>query len=157
GANRGLGLETSRQLLAKGLRVVLTGRDETALERAVRTLPEHARERAMAVPMDVTDTDSIKRAERTVVERVGVVDVLCNNAAILLAKNDDVLSIPDDAYRRTFETNVFGVMDVCRAFVPAMARNGYGRVVNVSSGVSRLSTMSGYAPPYSMSKVALNA
>lgn len=76
---------------------------------------------------------------------------------MLLGENDDVLSITPDDYRRTFETNLFGVIEVCRAFVPGMARAGYGRVVNVSSGAGQLSTMSSYAPAYSMSKTALNA
>jgi NAD(P)-dependent dehydrogenase (short-subunit alcohol dehydrogenase family) len=157
GANRGLGLETSRQLLAKGLMVVMAGRDHAALERARRTLDRDEQPRAVAVPMDVTDSESIVAAHRTVSERLGSVDVLVNNAAVLLFENEDVLSIPADAYRETFETNVFGVIDVCRAFVPEMARRRYGRVVNVSSGAGQLATMSTYAPAYSMSKAALNA
>jgi NAD(P)-dependent dehydrogenase (short-subunit alcohol dehydrogenase family) len=76
---------------------------------------------------------------------------------VLLFENEDALSIPPDAYRQTFDTNVFGVIDVCRVFVPAMARAGYGRIVNVSSGAGQLATMSAYAPAYSMSKAALNA
>jgi NAD(P)-dependent dehydrogenase (short-subunit alcohol dehydrogenase family) len=80
-----------------------------------------------------------------------------NNAAVLLGENDDVLSIPPDGYRRTFDANVFGVVEVCRAFVPAMARAGYGRIVNVSSGAGQLATMATYAPAYSISKAALNA
>jgi NAD(P)-dependent dehydrogenase (short-subunit alcohol dehydrogenase family) len=157
GANRGLGLETSRQLLSKGLTVVLAGRDDGALERAHRTLSEQEQRRAMTVRMDVTDTESIAAAQRTVSERVGSVDVLVNNAAVLLAENDDALSIPPEAYRRTFETNLFGVIDVCRVFAPPMARAKYGRIVNVSSGAGQLATMSAYAPAYSMSKAALNA
>ena len=54
-------------------------------------------------------------------------------------------------------TNVFGVIEVCRVFVPAMVRARYGRIVNVSSGAGQLSAMSTYAPAYSMSKAALNA
>jgi NAD(P)-dependent dehydrogenase (short-subunit alcohol dehydrogenase family) len=92
-----------------------------------------------------------------VVKRFGAVDVLVNNAAVLLFDDADVLSIPPDGYRRTFDANVFGVIDVSRVFVPDMARNGYGRVVNVSSGAGQLSSMSTYAPAYSMSKAALNA
>lgn len=111
----------------------------------------------MTVRMDVTDVESIAAAHRTVTERIGSVDVLVNNAAVLLSENDDVLAIPRDAYRDTFDTNVFGVIEVCRLFVPDMARARYGRVVNVSSGAGQLSTMSTYAPAYSMSKTALNA
>jgi NAD(P)-dependent dehydrogenase (short-subunit alcohol dehydrogenase family) len=156
GANRGLGFETSRQLLAKGLTVVLAGRDDAALERARRTLAQ-SEQRAMTIRMDVTDVESIVAAQRTVADRVGSVDVLVNNAAVLLFENDDVLSIPPDAYRDTFETNVFGVIEVCRVFAPDMARARYGRIVNVSSGAGQLATMSAYAPAYSMSKTALNA
>ena len=156
GANRGLGFETSRQLLAKGLNVVLTGRDDEALAQALRSFGQAA-ERAMTVRMDVTDTDSITRAQQAVRKRFGAVDILVNNAAVLLYENEDVLSIPADAYRRTFHTNVFGVIEVCRVFAPEMARARYGRIVNVSSGAGQLSTMSTYAPAYSMSKAALNA
>jgi NAD(P)-dependent dehydrogenase (short-subunit alcohol dehydrogenase family) len=157
GANRGIGFATSRQLLAKGLTVVLAGRDDQAVERAYRTLSQEEQRSAMTVRMDVTDAESIAVAQQTVTDRVGAVDVLVNNAAVLLFENDDVLSIPPDAYRRTFDTNVFGVIEVCRVFAPEMARAGYGRIVNVSSGAGQLATMSTYAPAYSMSKAALNA
>src|SRR4051794_17877643 len=110
GANRGIGFETSRQLLAKGLRVVLAGRDEAALQRAHGSLTRDEQRLATTVRMDVTDVESIAAAHRSVTERVGPVDVLVNNAAVLLGENDDVLSIDSGAYRRTFETNVFGVI-----------------------------------------------
>jgi NAD(P)-dependent dehydrogenase (short-subunit alcohol dehydrogenase family) len=157
GANRGLGLETSRQLLSKGLTVVMAGRDHAALERARGELGRDGERRAIAVTMDVSNAGSIATAHDVVIDRLGRVDVLVNNAAVLLFENDDALSIPTEVYRETFDTNVFGVIDVCRAFVPGMARQRYGRVVNVSSGAGQLATMSTYAPAYSASKAALNA
>ena len=156
GANRGLGLETSRQLLAQGANVVMAGRDDLALERAVQSLGED-QTRAMVVRLDVTDAASIRSAQRAIAKRFDRVDILVNNAAVLLFEGEEVLAIPADAYRQTFETNLFGVIEVCRVFVPEMARARYGRVVNVSSGAGQLSTMSTYAPAYSMSKAALNA
>jgi NAD(P)-dependent dehydrogenase (short-subunit alcohol dehydrogenase family) len=156
GANRGLGLETSRQLLAKGLKVVLTGRDDDALGRAAAALGQ-SDDRLMTVRMDVTDVGSIERARDAVEQRFGSVAALVNNAGLLLFENEPILSIPYEGYRRTFDTNVFGVIEVCRVFVPEMARARYGRVVNVSSGAGQLATMSAYAPAYSMSKTALNA
>src|SRR3954471_22133400 len=101
GANRGLGLETTRQLLAKGLTVVMAGRDEAALARARAGLGKDEQGRAVTVRMDVTDSRSIADAHRIVSESVGAVEVLVNNAAILRSESDDVLSIPADAYRRT--------------------------------------------------------
>lgn len=156
GANRGLGLETSRQLLSKDHKVVLAGRDDSALQRAAATLALRE-DRVMTVRLDVTDVASIERAHEAVERRFGSVDVLVNNAGVLLYENEDVLSIPSEGYRRTFDTNVFGAIEVCRVFVPEMARAGYGRIVNVSSGAGQLTTMSTYAPAYSMSKTALNA
>jgi NAD(P)-dependent dehydrogenase (short-subunit alcohol dehydrogenase family) len=157
GANRGLGFETTRQLLARGMTVAMAGRDIAALERARGSLATDVQARAIAVPMDVTDGNSIAAAHRLLSGRGGAVDVLVNNAAVLLFENADVLSIPGGAYRDTFATNVFGVIEVCRRFVPEMARRRLGRVVNVSSGAGQLATMATYAPAYSMSKAALNA
>jgi NAD(P)-dependent dehydrogenase (short-subunit alcohol dehydrogenase family) len=156
GANRGLGLETARQLLERGLHVVLAGRDDDALDRALHGL-DRANEQAMTVRMDVTNPESIRSAHRAVAARFGGVDILVNNAAVLLFESEDVLSISLDAYRRTFETNVFGAIEASRVFAPAMAQSGYGRIVNVSSGAGQLARMSDYAPAYSMSKAALNA
>ena len=156
GANRGLGLEIARQLLAQGLRVVLTGRDQAATQRALEALGA-AGKNALAVRLDVTDPTTIAAARRTAEERLGPVDVVVNNAAVLLHENDDLLAIPRDAFRATFETNVLGAIEVCRVFVPPMAQRGYGRVVNVSSGAGQLGRLSTYAPAYSISKTALNA
>ena len=147
GANRGLGLETSRQLLDRGLRVAMTGRDVDSVERARRGLGE-ASGNAIAVRLDVTDSASVEAARGSVVERLGAVDVVVNNAAVLLFEDSELLSIPPEGFRDTFEANVFGVIEVCRAFVPAMAKRGYGRIVNVSSGAGQLAGMSTYAPAY---------
>jgi NAD(P)-dependent dehydrogenase (short-subunit alcohol dehydrogenase family) len=155
GANRGIGLEVCRQLLARGLGVVMTGRSAGAVTNALDRLERKAN--AIAVQMDVTEPQSIRTALETAVNRIGPVDVLVNNAAILLHEDADVLETPPDGFRRTFETNVFGVIQACEVFVPAMAERGYGRVVNVSSGAGQLAGVSTYAPAYAMSKTALNA
>ncbi|MCC7009770.1 MAG: SDR family NAD(P)-dependent oxidoreductase [Acidobacteria bacterium] len=157
GANRGLGFETARQLLARGLVVVLTGRDIRALERARRSLPDADQHRAIVVAMEVTSVDSIAEARQAVTALAGRIDIVVNIAAILVGEHDAPLSIAARDYRGTVETNLFGVIEVCRAFVPAMAHAGYGRVVNVSSGAGQLATMSAYAPAYSISKAAVNA
>ena len=156
GANRGMGLETCRALLRLGLRVVMTGRDEEDIQRVRKAFKEDD-SALIAVRMDVTDAESIRSAQRSIVAEVGPVDVLVNNAAILLHESGSVLSIPPDGFQQTFDTNVFGAIDVCRVFVPGMAERRYGRVVNVSSGAGQLARMSTYAPAYSMSKAALNA
>ena len=156
GANRGMGLETARQLLADGYSVAFTGRDLAAVERARSALGDLA-EHAISARLDVANQASIAAAARSIERKWGRVDVLVNNAAVLLGENDDALSISAGDFRQTFDTNLFGVIETCRVFVPGMVARRYGRIVNVSSGAGQLSTMSTYAPAYSMSKAALNA
>jgi NAD(P)-dependent dehydrogenase (short-subunit alcohol dehydrogenase family) len=151
-----MGLETAKQLLQRGMRVVMTGRDLDAIEEARRGLGKIGRD-AVSVVMDVANPASIAAAFAGIRKQVESVDVLVNNAAVLLYENDQPLSIPLDAYRQTLETNLLGVIETCRLFVPPMAERRYGRVVNVSSGAGQLSRMSTYAPAYSISKAALNA
>ena len=155
GANRGIGLEVCRQLAAKRYRVILTARDRGNGERAAATLRTDGE--VIAATLDVTDGQSI-RALAADLDRGGIaVDVLVNNAAVLIGESRPVLQTTVDDLRDTFETNLFGAVAVSAAFVPGMIARGYGRVVNVSSQAGQLSSMSTYAPAYSMSKSALNA
>lgn len=156
GANRGIGLEVCRQLAAGGLRVILTGRERRNAQAAAEPLQRGGLDVA-AAELDVIDAASIRACAREVTNEFGHIDVLVNNAAVLLAENVELLRTPVDDLRATFETNVFGVHAVCQAFVPAMVERKYGRVVNVSSAAGQLSSMGGYAPAYSISKTALNA
>jgi NAD(P)-dependent dehydrogenase (short-subunit alcohol dehydrogenase family) len=154
GANRGIGLEVCRQLAGLGLRVILTARDLSKATSAAGGLESEAIEPEQ---LDVTDPQSILAlAARLAVRRIDV-DVLVNNAAILLDEGTDIVDLEADNLRRTFETNVFGAVAVAQAFVPGMVARRYGRVVNVSSEAGQLASMGTYAPAYSMSKTALNA
>ena len=153
GANRGIGLEVARQLAARRLRVIVSARDAQKAAEAARSIGSDTH----SVQLDVTDAQSIDRAARDVESLCGGVDVLINNAGVLLAENRELLTTSLDDFRHTFEANVFGVIAVCQAFVPGMIDRGYGRVVNVSSRAGQISSMNDYAPAYSMSKAALNA
>jgi NAD(P)-dependent dehydrogenase (short-subunit alcohol dehydrogenase family) len=149
GANRGLGLEVCRQLAALGLRVMLTARDLSKAQEAARSVG--ASREIVPVRLDVTDPASIRALAG---ERV---DVLVNNAGILLDEDARVLDLTAEDLRETFETNVFAPIAVSQPFVPGMMARGYGRIVNVSSQAGQLTSMGTYAPAYSMSKAALNA
>jgi NAD(P)-dependent dehydrogenase (short-subunit alcohol dehydrogenase family) len=156
GGNRGIGLEVCRQLAAEGLRVILSGRDRRRAEATAEEL-QGQRLDVTAVALDVADGESVRACEREVTKQFGRVDVLVNNAAVLVGESSGLLQTSVDEFRTTFETNVFGVLAVCQAFVPGMVTRRYGRVVNVSSGAGQLSSMTTYAPAYSTSKAALNA
>jgi NAD(P)-dependent dehydrogenase (short-subunit alcohol dehydrogenase family) len=156
GANRGIGLETSRQLAQRGCRVVLTSRDRAAGEDAARSLAQPGIE-VVFRPLDVADPGSIRHFKQTVEQEFGGIDVLVNNAAVYPDEGESVLAVDPSVFHQTLETNFFGPLALCQAFMPGMMARGYGRVVNVSSGAGQISTMGDYAPSYSASKAALNA
>ena len=155
GGNRGIGLETCRQLARRGYRVILGARDQARGEEAARSLAADGE--VVWRRVDVTDFAGLPALAEEMEREFGGVDVLVNNAAVLLDEWTPVLELPIETARETFETNFFGALTMCQAFVPGMIRRRFGRVVNVSSGAGLLSQMEGYAPAYSMSKAALNA
>ncbi len=155
GGNRGIGLETCRQLARCGYRVVLGSRDAERGEAAARELASEGE--VVWRRVDVTDFAGLQVLAAELERETGGVDVLVNNAAVLLDEGVGVLEVEVGAARETFETNLFGALATCQAFVPGMIAHRYGRVVNVSSGAGQLAGMDGYAPAYSMSKAALNA
>jgi NAD(P)-dependent dehydrogenase (short-subunit alcohol dehydrogenase family) len=154
GGNRGIGLEACRQLAAGGLGVILTARDVSKAAAAARSLDSEAIEPEQ---LDVTDPDSIRALAARLAARQVHVDVLVNNAAILLDEGQSILDLDAADLRHTFETNLFAPVALTQAFVPGMVSRRYGRIVNVSSEAGQLASMSTYAPAYSMSKAALNA
>lgn len=151
GAYRGLGLETARQLAARGFRVFLTARDP---EKAAATAAAGLRG-AVALQVDINNDASVARAAAAVPE----LDVLINNAAILEAGDTDVLRLPLEILERTLINNVVGALRVAQAFVPHLSRRADSRIVNVSSGGGQLGDgeTSTWAPAYCISKTALNA
>jgi NAD(P)-dependent dehydrogenase (short-subunit alcohol dehydrogenase family) len=156
GANRGIGFETCRQLARLGLQVILTSRQLEQGEQAAEIL------RSEGLPvlyhrLDVSEVDQVEQLRRWVIERFGRLDVLVNNAGVYLDDRLSVLTVPLDMLRLTMEINFYGALYTCRAFVPMMKKNGYGRVVNVSSEMGSLANMAGNSAGYRASKVALNA
>ena len=130
GATSGIGRHGALHLARKGHRVFATGRNRAALQ----SLSEEASGLALeTLELDVTDAESIARAVAHVDARTGGrgLDVLVNNAGY--GHPGPVDEIPDAAVRAQYETNVFGLLAVTRAFVPAMRARGQGRIVNVSS------------------------
>jgi NAD(P)-dependent dehydrogenase (short-subunit alcohol dehydrogenase family) len=155
GGNRGIGLEVCRQLAELGHRVILTARDLARAETAAARLASAGS--VSAAQLDVTSAESIRALAAQLAERRIDVDVLVNNAAILLDEGVGIIDLEADDLRKTFETNVFGAVAVAQAFVPGMVARRHGRIVNVSSEAGQLASMGTYAPAYSMSKAALNA
>lgn len=165
GANKGIGLETARQLAEQGLHVIVAGRDLTAAQPAAATIAQ-AGFAAEAIALDVTDSASIAAAVRTVREHHGHLDVLVNNAGVMQDAFDKKPSQQSlDVWRSTFDTNVFGLVAVTNAFLPLLVLSDGARIVNVSSVLGSMAanidpTSDFYnfkIPAYNVSKSAVNA
>jgi NAD(P)-dependent dehydrogenase (short-subunit alcohol dehydrogenase family) len=160
GATSGIGFEIAKQLLAAGLDVLAGARDAArGAEAAARLGP-----RARAVLVDVTDEASIAAAAA----EMDRLDVLVNNAGINPG-SEDIAGTSVEQFRRAYETNVFGLVAVTQAFLPALRRSAHPRIVNLSSGTGSLTWTSGDNPQfdwrrsqgggiaYRSSKTAVNA
>ncbi|MEJ1096424.1 MULTISPECIES: SDR family oxidoreductase [unclassified Pseudoxanthomonas] len=165
GATRGIGLHTVRQLAEAGVHTLLAGRNrakavEAALQLQGEGLPVEA------IELDVTDAASIAAAAQEVEKRHGRLDILVNNAGIVVDEFGKKVSEQTlDAWRTTFETNLFGVISVTQAFLPLLHRSPSGRIVNVSSLLGSIALHNDPTSPiydfkipaYNVSKTALNA
>jgi NAD(P)-dependent dehydrogenase (short-subunit alcohol dehydrogenase family) len=161
GANKGLGFETARQLIAAGHTVYIGSRDAERGRRAAEQLG------ARNVQLDVTNDASVEAAAKAI-EADGGLDVLINNAGIETRGAGNIVvgaaDVTADMMRQTFETNVFGMVRVTHAFLPLLQRSAAPVVVNLSSGLASLTRVTAagtptYAYPgvsYPASKTAVN-
>ena len=157
GGNRGIGYEICRQLAKQGVAVVLTARDAAKGKAAAKTLAAEGLDVEFH-RLDVTSCRSIRACVAAVAERRGRIDVLVNNAGVLIdPRGSRFLDSKLDTYRDTLEANLFGPLQLAQAVVPLMKANRYGRIVNLSSGLGQLSDMGAGSPAYRVSKTALNA
>ena len=153
GANRGIGREIARQLVEQGYKVVVGSRDLARGEAVADELGEGA----TAVQLDVTDDESVRAAVSSVERDFGRLDVLVNNAGVTDGWSGSAADADLDSVKEVLDTNLFGSWRLAKAALPLMRRNGYGRIVNVSSGMGQLSDMGGHSPGYRISKTGLNA
>lgn len=161
GANKGLGFETARRLVAAGHTVYVGSRDPERGRRAAERLG------ARALVIDVTDDASVEAAAKAV-DADGGLDVLINNAGIEGRTPDGgvigAAEVTGDGMRAVFETNVFGVVRVTHAFLPLLSRSTAPVVVNLSSGLGSMARITEPGTPsaaypgvaYPASKTAVN-
>lgn len=166
GANKGIGLETGRQLGKLGFAVLLGARDVPKGEAAAKLLRADGID-ARAVKLDVTKADDIAAVARIVESKFGKLDVLVNNAGVMLEKGwtQNTTSTTDlEKLRATFDANVFAVVAVTSALLPMLRKADAARIVNVSSILGSVSYQATPGSPtygtkllaYNASKAALN-
>ncbi|MDD4955098.1 MAG: SDR family oxidoreductase [Candidatus Omnitrophica bacterium] len=182
GADRGIGREVCRELAQLNYKVVLTSPDRKRGEAAAKKLLKEGLCVTYHV-LDVVNSKDVSRLRKFIIEKFGRIDVLINNAGVMfeagrskaeglisrslkkIPKRKDfgegpgILEVDIDIVRAVLEINTLGALRMCQAFVPLMVKAGYGRVVNVSSTLGQLSTMTDdeKVPAYQLSKTALNA
>lgn len=161
GANKSIGFETARQLAQKGYFVYLGSRDLEKGKEAVAKLSAEGLTQVQAIQIDVSNTDSINAARKT----IGSLDLLVNNAGILGSFPQDPTKADTATIREVFDTNFFGVIDVTKAFIDLLRQSDAPVIVNVTSGLGSLTLHNDPAwmyytvknAAYGPSKTALNA
>jgi NAD(P)-dependent dehydrogenase (short-subunit alcohol dehydrogenase family) len=127
GCSTGFGRELAEQVLARGERVVLTARNPGQVQDIAAKYPDHA----LALALDVTNEQAIRKAVADAEARFGQIDVLVNNAGY--GYFSAIEEGEDAEIRRQFETNVFGLISLTRHVLPGMRERRSGRIINVSS------------------------
>lgn len=154
GANKGIGFEIARTLARLGWRVFLGARNANAGREAASKITEGE---VTFLHIDVADPASIQRAAEELSLQADRLDVLVNNAGILLDQDKSALTITPEIFDTTLRTNALGPWLVSQAFVPILKKSAAPRIVNVSSGGGQLEDgADGWAPGYCVSKTALN-
>lgn len=165
GANKGIGLETAKQLLQKGFYVYLGSRDLQKGMEAADKLKAEGLGHVEAIQLDVTDEDSVNAAREQVGSKTEALDVLINNAGINGGMPYTALEAGTNQLFDAFDTNVFGVVRVTQAFIDLLRQSPEPRIVNVSTSVGSLSLQSNPSWPayhygkyavYGASKAAMN-
>lgn len=155
GGNRGIGYEVCKELSRADCLVVLTSRNEEDGKKALDSLDDH--DNVVYHKLDVTDIKDISRLRQWILKMYGRVDILVNNAGIYLDDGVSVFEVDEKIVQETMAANFYGAFRMCRSFVPLMKQNGYGRIVNISSGYGAMNEMAGYQAAYRISKASLNA
>lgn len=165
GANKGIGLETARQLGEQGITVLVGARDEAKANQAAEELRKAGLD-AHGIVLDVNNASSIQEAAARIERDYGRLDILVNNAGVMI---DDRGKKPSEqsleVWRTTFETNLFGLIATTQALLPLLRKSAAGRIVNLSSilGSITLHATPGSPiydakwPAYNVSKSAVNA
>jgi NAD(P)-dependent dehydrogenase (short-subunit alcohol dehydrogenase family) len=156
GANKGIGREVARQLAVKGFHVFVGARNPEAGLKAADDIAKESG-KVTFLKIDVADNSSVAAAASEFSKISDRLDVLVNNAGIIVDGDDAILKITDEVLRKTLETNTLGALRVTRAFVPLLAKSKGPRVINVSSGGGQLTGgADAWSPAYCISKTALN-
>lgn len=162
GASRGIGKELTKQLALEGFKVIAGVRDENKGLEIKNELAANGIN-IEVLKLDISNSESIDEAIKGTISKYKRIDVLVNNAGIIIDRGISVLKIEESVLRETLETNFFGAFKLFQKIIPLMVENNYGRIINISSGIAAfepkeiLDYFGGRTFAYRLSKVMLNA
>ena len=151
GASRGIGKEIAMALANLGCNLVLHSRSVEHTNQLAAKLAEKGI-RVISIAADLSDSDQVDQFLSDLKSTEIPIDILYNNAGIMLHNDGDVCAIPDEDFRISFETNVISPIKICNAFLPAMIDRGWGRVINLTTDMLKQPQFA----PYATSKAALS-
>jgi 3-oxoacyl-[acyl-carrier protein] reductase len=151
GSSRGVGLQIAGGLAQLGCKVIVHGRTKQNLEKTFSELKRLNAEFDF-VEGELTNPNEINRLTAYILAKYGSIDILYNNAALMTEYSANIWDHKWESWEKTFRANVYSVYMLCSAFVPGMISKGYGRVINLSSGIKHTPQLA----PYGASKAAID-
>ena len=151
GSSRGVGQQISLGLASLGADIIVHGRK---MENTIQTC-EMLKKYDIKIHKlegDLSDNDQISNLANQVLSEFGGVDILYNNAAIMSAYQNNIWEHTPEAWAKTFQVNLYAMYYICSAFIPGMIERGFGRVINLTSGIQDQPELA----PYSASKAAVD-
>jgi NAD(P)-dependent dehydrogenase (short-subunit alcohol dehydrogenase family) len=152
GGNRGIGFAIAQGLLAQNYEVIITARSIATATKAAEKLGT----KAIPLELDVSDDRSIERAIEQLQQKIDRLDRLINNAGIYPDHQVDSLTISRELLNAAMQTNTFGPISMAQACLPLLEKSTDARIINISSGMGEIDSLTTTATSYSLSKLALN-
>lgn len=150
GASRGIGKEIATALGKLGCNLVLHSRSVEHTSAIAKAISAHG-VHAVSIQADLSDSAQAINLITEIKNTIPQIDILYNNAAIMLHNDSDIWNIPDEDFRKSFETNVISPIKICNALIPSMIERRWGRVINLTTDMDRQPQFA----PYAISKAAL--
>jgi len=150
GSSRGIGQQIAWGLAERGCNLIVHGREAGHLDATLAKLKTFKVQTHIATG-ELSSPDGVAQIIAQTLAAPGPVDILYNNAAIM-SKNTSILTVDQAEWERVFQINVWALMALCQAFAPGMRARGYGRIINLTSGIADQPNLA----VYSVSKAAVD-
>lgn len=141
GSSKGVGLGVARSLAAEGVDVVLLARGKDALDAAGQAIGAEFKVRVLGIEADVTDLASVRRAVAQVKQAFGTVHIVVNNAGAAIKRTDREITWDDADWINQVQIKSVGALRIIREFLPLIARDGSGRIINIAGASGTMAWM----------------